>query len=112
MCLSQIILAVAAAAVTTAGAQPALNPTYESATPLSAQSQIDALVFARLKRLDIQPANLCSDAVFVRRVYLDVIGTLPTAQEASAFLPTPTPTNAPPSSTACSNATSSPTIGP
>ena len=44
------------------------------------------LVFGRLQRLGIQPANLCSDAVFVRRVYLDVIGTLPTAQEASAFL--------------------------
>ena len=29
--------------------------------------------------MGIQPAKLCSDAVFVRRVYLDVIGTLPTA---------------------------------
>jgi hypothetical protein len=36
--------------------------------------------------LGIQPARLCSDGVFVRRVYLDVIGTLPTSQEASQFL--------------------------
>jgi hypothetical protein len=35
--------------------------------------------------LDIQPV-LCSDAVFVRRVYLDVIGTLPTAKEAREFI--------------------------
>lgn len=47
--------------------------------------QIDKLVFGKLKELGIQPANPCSDAVFVRRVYLDVIGTLPTAEEAVKF---------------------------
>ncbi len=88
MCLSRIALAVVAAAVT---AQAAVNPTYESATPLSTQSPIDARVFGRLKRLDIQPANLSSDAVFLRRAFLDVIGTLPTAQEASQFLADPDP---------------------
>ncbi len=73
-------------AVTAAGAERAFNPTFESPAPLSAQSPIDALVFDRLKRLDIQPAFLSSDAVFLRRAYLDVIGTLPTAQEALQFL--------------------------
>src|ERR1019366_3890371 len=62
----------------TAAAYRALNPTFESAAPLSAQSPIDARVFDRLKRLDIPPANLSSDAVFLRRAFLDVIGTLPT----------------------------------
>jgi len=83
--LFAIFLAVTAAGVA-ASAERALNPTFESAAPLSAQSPIDARVFDRLKRLDIQPANLSSDAVFLRRAFLDVIGTLPTAQEAAQFL--------------------------
>jgi hypothetical protein len=48
--------------------------------------KIDELVFAKLKELKIPPALLCSDGVFLRRVYLDMIGTLPTAQEAKDFL--------------------------
>ena len=46
----------------------------------------DRLVFARLQKLGIKPAGLCSDAVFVRRAYLDVIGTLPTLNEVKRFL--------------------------
>ena len=38
-----------------------------------------------MKALGIEPA-LCSDAVFVRRAYLDVTGKLPTAEEAKAFI--------------------------
>jgi hypothetical protein len=33
-----------------------------------------------------EPAHLCSDAVFIRRIYLDVIGTLPKPHETRAFL--------------------------
>src|ERR1039457_6568916 len=61
-----IFLAVTATGVAT-GAERALNPTFESPAPLSAQSPIDARVFDRLKRLDIQPAFLSSDAVFPLR---------------------------------------------
>jgi len=46
----------------------------------------DALVFQRLAKLGMEPAALCSDAVFHRRVYLDVIGTLPTPAESRDFL--------------------------
>ncbi len=59
---------------------------YESGAPPAPKGKIDELVLAKLKQLGIQPANLCSDAVFVRRVYLDVIGTLPTAREVRDFL--------------------------
>ena len=55
------------------------------------QGQVDKLILARLKRLGTPPARLCSDAVFLRRIFLDVIGTLPTADEARDFLDDPTP---------------------
>ena len=51
-----------------------------------ARGRIDELVFGRLKQLGIPPARVCSDGVFVRRAYLDVIGTLPTPDEAAQFL--------------------------
>jgi len=50
------------------------------------EKSIDTLVQSRLAALKITPAAPATDAVFVRRVYLDVIGTLPTADEARAFL--------------------------
>ncbi|MGD0655939.1 MAG: DUF1553 domain-containing protein [Thermoguttaceae bacterium] len=59
---------------------------FESLTNLASQGKIDELVFGKLRHLGIPPAPICSDAVFVRRVYLDVIGTLPTAQETKEFL--------------------------
>jgi hypothetical protein len=59
---------------------------FETTTSLAKTNKIDELVFAQLEREKILPANLCSDAVFVRRVYLDVIGTLPTAFEAENFI--------------------------
>ncbi len=47
---------------------------------------VDSLVIAKLKKLNIAPSELCDDSEFLRRVYLDVIGTLPTADEARRFL--------------------------
>jgi hypothetical protein len=57
----------------------------------ASQGAIDDLVFERLQRLNLRPAPLCSDSVFVRRVFLDVTGTLPTADEAKAFIEDPSP---------------------
>ncbi len=47
---------------------------------------IDELVNAKLKQLQYLPAPTCSDPVFLRRVYMDVIGILPTIDETNAFL--------------------------
>lgn len=58
---------------------------YESPQAPQASGELDRIVFARLESLGIKPA-LCSDAVFLRRVYLDAIGKLPTAAEVRAFL--------------------------
>ena len=77
-------LVLAAFSGNAAAARPA--GVFESNAALTPQNPVDELVFARLKQLDLPPARLCSDAVFVRRVYLDVIGTLPKALEAQQFL--------------------------
>jgi hypothetical protein len=47
---------------------------------------VDEKVDQKLKQLQYQPADVCSDETFVRRVYLDVIGTLPTIEEVDGFL--------------------------
>ncbi len=47
---------------------------------------IDRLVWDKLERLGIDPGVPIDDAGFLRRVYFDVIGTLPTAAEARRFL--------------------------
>jgi hypothetical protein len=47
---------------------------------------IDKHVFAKLRALRMRPAPLADDGVFLRRVYLDVLNILPTADESRAFL--------------------------
>jgi hypothetical protein len=49
-------------------------------------NDIDKHIFAKQKELQLNPAPLCTDEVFLRRVYLDTIGVLPSADEARAFL--------------------------
>jgi hypothetical protein len=66
----------------------AVDSTFESDVVPTPKTYIDKVVFRDLKELGVQPV-LCSDAVFVRRVYLDVLGILPTAQEAREFIQNP-----------------------
>lgn len=68
------------------GADRPLNRVFESDQNVSARGPIDRAVFGKLRQEGIAPARLCSDAVFLRRVYVDVIGTLPTLEEARGFL--------------------------
>lgn len=62
------------------------QPLSQPFPDLPANNKIDELVVAKLEELGFPPSDLCSDEVFLRRVYLDVIGTLPTPDEARAFL--------------------------
>lgn len=50
------------------------------------QNRVDELVFAQLEADGFAPSALCSDAVFIRRAFLDVSGTLPTPLEVREFL--------------------------
>lgn len=56
-----------------------------------AANYIDQLVYAKLRQLNFAPSPVCSDEVFLRRVYLDVIGILPTEDETRRFLSDPSP---------------------
>jgi len=47
---------------------------------------IDEHLENKWRKLGLEPSPLCSDEVFLRRVYLDLIGTLPTPEEVRAFL--------------------------
>lgn len=47
---------------------------------------VDDLVYEKLKQLKYLPSGLCTDEEFLRRVYLDVIGIMPTVDEVQTFL--------------------------
>ena len=47
---------------------------------------IDKRVIEQLQRLNLKPSNPSSDSEFIRRVYLDVVGMLPTPEETMVFL--------------------------
>ncbi len=52
---------------------------------------IDQLVVKQLKRLNLPPSPQSNDADFIRRIYIDTIGSLPTPQETEAFLSNKSP---------------------
>jgi len=54
-----------------------------------ANNFIDELVYAKLRQMNVRPAELTSDRAFARRVFLDAIGQLPTRQELATFLGDP-----------------------
>jgi hypothetical protein len=47
---------------------------------------IDEEVLVKLRELNLPPSARCTDEEFIRRAFLDTIGTLPTADEVRAFL--------------------------
>ena len=86
MVRAPLVLAVVLTAAAGGAATPGLGTNvFESSIAPVAENALDKLVFERLAQLNLQPV-LCSDAVFVRRAYLDVLGALPTAKEAKAFI--------------------------
>ena len=73
----------AVARVAVVPSQPADASAWDGPEPANL---VDEEVFARLKQLGVNPAPAADDSVFLRRVFLDLIGVLPTAEEARAFV--------------------------
>ena len=58
---------------------------------VSTPTEIDRLVVQKLRKLGIVPSELSDDATFLRRVSLDLTGTLPSPSEIRKFLANPSP---------------------
>jgi hypothetical protein len=56
------------------------------------QNYIDDLVYDKLERVKILPADICSDEDFVRRIYIDITGLPPTVAQVREFLESEQPT--------------------
>ena len=56
---------------------------WAAPTPVN---EVDIHVQAKLKKLQFLPASQCKDHEFVRRIFLDTIGILPSQAEADAFI--------------------------
>ncbi len=67
------------------------DPAFRMMSP-PVNSAFDAAVFRQLERMKIQPAGLCDDRTFLRRVCLDVTGLLPEESVAREFLASSSPT--------------------
>jgi mono/diheme cytochrome c family protein len=81
-----------------AGAIDWSAPIYAAAKPLNmppwagkldATAAIDRFIELKWKENKIKPARLTSDAAFARRVYLDVVGRIPTESELAQFAALP-----------------------
>ncbi|MCE9637508.1 MAG: DUF1549 and DUF1553 domain-containing protein [Planctomycetes bacterium] len=59
---------------------------FETEAQTVSPTRLDTIVVASQRKRGVEPAPACSDAVFCRRVYLDVIGTLPEPAEVTRFL--------------------------
>jgi hypothetical protein len=75
-------VATAQVAVITGGAEVPLT---------TGNNYIDAAVFAKMRDLAVEPWPLSSDREFLRRVFLDAIGWLPSPEETRAFIADPRP---------------------
>jgi hypothetical protein len=79
---SRFVYLALCATVFTTSARAAETPLYR---------EIDSLIARRLDDLKIAPATRSDDAEFVRRIYLDLTGVVPTARQAREFLDDRTP---------------------
>jgi hypothetical protein len=61
------------------------DESFRAVAPAEA-NYVDRYVFAKHRELQLQPAQVADDATFLRRVYLDLIGSIPNPEEVIRFL--------------------------
>lgn len=83
---SHVVVAYDKAVVPIAVLRPVSNQTGDRYPQITGTTQIDQHVIGKLRKMGIVPSAGCSDAEFLRRVSLDMTGTLPTAEQVRDFL--------------------------
>lgn len=69
-----------------AGTSPGETSPSNSTSPEAATAEIDRLIARAWQENDVRPASAATDGEWCRRVYLDLIGRVPTVAELDAFL--------------------------
>ena len=83
-----LALAVFCGAAANASAANKRSKSSASATPADSKAvaaEVDRLILTDLKKAGVQPADRCSDADFLRRVSLDIVGQLPSPRDVTIF---------------------------
>ena len=52
---------------------------------VAAYNYIDEAVYSKLKKLRLLPSDVCDDATFIRRAFIDIVGTLPTPEDLAKY---------------------------
>src|SRR5258708_5623629 len=81
--LASVLVALSFGGVIIAEEAP---PTAPVAAPESLANQIDRLIAAKLPDFDKVAAPVCNDLEFLRRIHLDLTGSVPSSKQARDFL--------------------------
>jgi len=85
--MTRLLVLLMLLSISTAGSggEVAARRQFEDPGHFALKNAVDRAVIAALRKQRIDPARPSSDEVFLRRAFLDVIGTLPTPAEVIAF---------------------------
>jgi hypothetical protein len=86
---THVIVAYDYAVISVPVIRPVSQLTGDRYPDVATPTKIDELVVQKLRKLGVVPSDLCTDTEFLRRVSLDLTGTLPTAAEVEQFLADP-----------------------
>jgi hypothetical protein len=71
--------------------EPKLEPAAFTVATIAGSKEVDETVNKKLRQLRMQPSGLCTDEEFIRRVYIDLIGQVPTPEQYKAFMESKSP---------------------